>query len=340
MKSLSDQYSAAHTSTHETFADLVFCALVVLVLFVVTLAVEVSQRVRATLVEVEEVPKVELPEAFEDLSTDELRELSEAMQRQQRELEAYKQRLQAQNEQIRQMQTRLSEQTAEVANQMAALQGEQRFTGATEPAVLQVAYDYNRDRFVFVRRKEFERAITRRSGESNFEYLARVQTELAELALHCRKQRFFSANEVRRIHAAISQYQEIVPGSRGYTVEDAEIGVNYSSKLSSFIVGDLELTDAAASEVELAVYQTFDEPGATSEAMYPSLLIEIDPGSRVATVNGVRLQPTELKEFLLAVGGRGLMLDFEGYQGAAPEWLMEEVLIPTGYVGKTPKIPE
>ena len=50
MKSLSDQYTSTHGESSDTFADLMFCALVVLVLFVLALAIEISQRVRAELV--------------------------------------------------------------------------------------------------------------------------------------------------------------------------------------------------------------------------------------------------------------------------------------------------
>lgn len=46
-----------------------------------------------------------------------------------------------------------------------------------------------------------------------------------------------------------------------------------------------------------------------------------------------------VRDILLSLSGRGAMLDLEGYDGRPPEWLVEEVLTPTGYVGKTPKLP-
>ena len=51
------------------------------------------------------------------------------------------------------------------------------------------------------------------------------------------------------------------------------------------------------------------------------------------------LSAKDFKDVLLAIGGRGVMLDFTGYTGKAPDWLVENVLTPTGYIGKTPKVP-
>ena len=73
--------------------------------------------------------------------------------------------------------------------------------------------------------------------------------------------------------------------------------------------------------------------------MYPTVEIRVNTANRTLTINGVTLSPKDLKDILLSTGGRGVMLDFVGYQGEAPEWLLEGVLKPAGYVGKTPKAP-
>jgi hypothetical protein len=52
------------------------------------------------------------------------------------------------------------------------------------------------------------------------------------------------------------------------------------------------------------------------------------------------LSPADLRDLLLAVSGRGIILDFEGYTGAPPKWLHDEVLMPAGYISKTPKLPQ
>jgi len=100
MKSSNETYASSHGNTHETFADLVFSALVVLVLFVVTLAVEVSQRVRASLISTEVVPVVEVVEQIETLTPEGVKELSERLQKQQSEMEAQRRRMADQEQQL------------------------------------------------------------------------------------------------------------------------------------------------------------------------------------------------------------------------------------------------
>lgn len=339
MKSLSENYAASHSSTHETFADLVFCALVVLVLFVFTLAVEVSQRVRADIVSKNPVPEVEAIDDIETLSPEEVKELSDKLQKQQKEMESQRQRMLAQEEELQQYRARIANQEATVANRMAALNGEQRFTGATEPALVQIAYDYREDRFIFVRRKEFEHAVTRQSGESDLGFLVRTQRELVDLALLSRNQRYYTEEEANKIYAAFKTYQQINPTETSFSVSNERIGVNYAPGLSGYIAGDKDLPDYASSEIEAAINDNFLETGGRSDAMYPSAAVEVLVNQRRVVLNGIVLSAKDFKDILLAIGGRGVMLDFSGYDGPAPEWLVEEVLTPTGYIGKTPKLP-
>lgn len=335
MKSLSENYTSSHSNTHETFADLVFCALVVLVLFVVTLAVEVSQRVRAKLAETPVVPTVEI----EQLSPEEVKELSERLQKQQAEMEAQKQQLLAQAREMEELRAQVASQEAAVSNKMAALSGEQRFTGATEPANLQVAFEYKQDRFLFIRQKEFRHAVTRLSGESDLAHALRSRTEMVELALASRKQRYYTIDETNRIYAAFTTYAQINPTEQSYTVSNEQLGVRFGATLSGYIAGDATLPDYASDEIEDAVNSNFNRTGEKSDAMYPSVIVDVDDANQRVTINGVSLSAKDFKDLLLAIGGRGVMLDFTGYSGAAPTWLVEEVLTPTGYIGKTPKLP-
>jgi hypothetical protein len=339
MKALSDNHASANSSTYETFGDLVFCALVVLVLFVVTLAVEVSQRVRSNLVVTGEVPAVEVVEQIETLSPEEVKSLSERLQKQKVEMDSQRQQLQTQEQHLEELRSRISSEESLLSNKMAALAGEQRFTGATEPARLQVAYDYKVNRFVFVRRKEFVNATTRKSGESDFAYAIRQKTELARLALLSRSQRYFTPDEANAIYAGFSLYKQINPTERSYSVTSERLGINYSSGLSGYIAGDADLPSYAVTKIEDAMNLSFNHTGPESDAMYPSVLIHVQTNDQTVVINNVVLSAQDFKDLLLAVGGRGVMLDFAGYTGAAPAWLIEQVLTPTGYIGKTPKLP-
>ncbi|QDT59984.1 hypothetical protein SV7mr_24980 [Stieleria bergensis] len=329
MKSLNERYHAAGTNVHETFADLIFCALVVLVLFVMMLAIEVSQRVRTSLAEVPEVPEVatEIPEVHEIklLSAEEIKELSLEVMQQEKELQ--------------QLRRQMAAQADKVANQAAALDGEQRFTGATEPAAILVAYDYDRDRFLFIRQKEFERATTKRSGESIFEFNRRSTKELVELALATREQRYFSRSEAAALYSAFSGYQQINPTNTSYTISEETLGVTYSLGLSAYIAGDTDISDRHVEEVEAAIHSCLRSRPSKAKDMYPSVTVSVNTRTRTVDMNGVKLSARNFKDLLLAVGGRGVMLDFEGYEGKAPDWLKRQVLEPAGYIGKMPKLP-
>lgn len=337
MKSLSDHYTSSQSNTHETFADLIFCAFVVLLLFVLTLSIEVSQRVRSKVIA--EVKPVETVENIEYMTPEQVSKLSERLQKQQAEMAAQRARMIEQQAAIEDLQSRIRSQSASVQNKLAAMSGEQRFTGATEPASVLVAYEYDQDKFIFVRRKEFNHATTRVTGESDVGYALRSLQESVAIALKSRQQRYYSADEANRIYSAFSQYWQINPTDEQYTVATEKLGVTYAVRLSAFIAGDEDVSDVAQAEIEEAIANNLNDPGIESDAMYPSTTIEVLPNLQRVSINGVVLTSKDFKDVLLAFGGRGVMLDFIGYDGPAPEWLVEEVLTPTGYVGKTPKVP-
>jgi hypothetical protein len=336
VKSLNDRYAENQANTHETFADLIFCALVVLLLFVLALAVEVSQRVRTKLADVPEVEIVEDPAA---LTAEEVADLSRKLQQQKAEFEKQRSALLRQQEEIAQLRELAQKKEERVDEAMSALRGEQRFTGATEPAVVMVAYDYKQNRFAFVRQKEFEHATTKQSGESPIEFRVRQVSELVDLAILTRNQRLYSRDEANAIYSAFTTYRQIHPTETSYTITDERLGVTYSIGLSGYIAGDEEVPGSGELAIEMAVNTSFGKPRRSSDAMYPSATIRVDVKRQRIVVGGIELSPKDFKDVLLSIGGRGVMLDFEGYSDAAPSWLMKQVLEPTGYIGKTPKLP-
>ncbi|WP_430451447.1 hypothetical protein [Rhodopirellula europaea] len=336
MKSLNEQYTGNSSNVYETFADLIFCALIVLVLFVMTLAIEVSQRVRT---KVAAIPEVSVVKDVASLSAEEVAELSKELQQQKAALESQRSAMLEQQEEIRRLGEVAKKQREKVASHVAALQGEQRFTGATEPSKVLVAYNYRTDKVVFVRQKEFAHATTQKAGESILEYLARSTRELVQLALLSREQRFYSLDEANAIFSAFTEYQQINPTRSSYTITSELISLSYALKLSAFIAGDEELTDSAEREIELAINRGFRTSAGPSDSMYPSATVTVLVNQKRLLLDGVSMSANEFKDVLLAFGGRGVMLDFEGYAGSPPDWLTKEVLEPTGYIGKTPKVP-
>lgn len=309
-------------SASETFGDLVFCALIVLVLFVLALSIEVSQRVRAASVPVEVVK----PEEVATLSPEEIAELSR--------------QLQEQNAVIGKLRNSIEEQRSLVSRQVAALAGEQRFTGAREPADLHLGVDYVRDRFYFVPSRDIEHADKRRSGESDIEYAVRKRIELTAIARRAKFGRGYTLDEAKAIYGAFTQYTEIIPTNDGYESQQSQVGITYSTWLSDKLsLGFDSGAEDSESLVVAAIFKVYANKGPPEESMYPRVTVEVAEG-REALVGGVALSARDLRDILISISGRGAMLDLEGIDGPAPEWLREGALTPAGYIGKVPKRPE
>jgi hypothetical protein len=322
MKSLSDAYQESHGNTHETIADLTFCALVVLVLFILALVVEVSQRVRADQIAAAPVQQVKEEELVQ-MSPEELATLSRQLREQQQAIAELKSKLASSAEQLE--------------NNLAAMAGEQRFTGAREPAALSVCYDYDAKRYYFVPSRAMAHADRRQSGESTGEYVSRKTKELVKMALDARKTRGFTLGEAIALYKALTQYDEVVETDAGFQIQVSEVGVYYHVMLSQYIAGDTSGDHEA--EVEAAIHLFSRQRGKHKEGLYPECTCLVNAVDKTIEINGVLLSPADFRTILLSVSGRGLMLDFQGYSGKAPQWLYDEVLMPSGYVSKTPKLP-
>jgi hypothetical protein len=308
-----------------------FCALVVLVLFVMALAIEVSDRVRAELAPTDPIEVVNEAE-LSQLTKAEVAELSRELQERQAETERLKSRL-------GQMVDDVEMQKRDVEAKVAALSGEQRFTGAREPASLNMAYDYKSRRFYFVPARDSTHATRRTSGETSFSFAIRNAKELVEIALNSRKQRGFTLDETIAIYSGFSQYKEVEPSTQSYSIVDSTVGITYNTALCGYIAGDQKISDYNANNAINKLLEVYGHKGPASDEMYPSCLFEVDVAGRTITLNGVQLSPRDAKEILLSFGGRGAMIDLEGFVGPAPDWLREQVLIPAGYISKTPKLP-
>ena len=333
MKSLNDNYVSGGGSSHETFSDLMFCALIVLVLFIMALAIEVSTRVKADIVPpvVEVVPEVN-EETLSTMTKEEVAELSEKLQKQEQEMNILR-------EKIKDSAAEIASQKNHVSNQLAAMQGEQRFTGAREPASLAMAYDYSTRRFHFISSRESNHAQDRSSGETNSEFSLRQTKELIAIALKTREQRGYTQQEATKIYQAFSTYKEVEPSLSSYKIVDSVVGINYVTALSGYIAGDTTVSDIKERLVVAKLLAIYAETGEKSDRMYPSVVLKVDLGNKKIDINGVSLSPQEAKEILLSLSGRGAMIDLEGFEGKPPRWLSEKVLIPAGYISKTPKLP-
>ena len=332
MKSLNEHYSSNHGSSQETFSDLMFCALIVLVLFIMALTIEVSNRVRADRVpEVAKVIEVDQKE-LSTMTKEEVAELSQKLQRQQHEMTQLR-------EKLKDSAARITSQKNQVSNKLAAFQGEQRFTGAREPASLSMAYDYSKGGFHFISSRESNHATRHNSGETNSQFRLRQTKEFVAIALKTRKQRSYSKSDAIAIYKAFSTYKEVEPSLKSYRIVDSVVGISYVTTLSGYVAGDTDISETMSDLVVKQLLDVYEEPGPKSDRMYPSVTLKVDLENKKIRINGIMLSPQDTKEILLSVSGRGAMVDLEGLEGKPPRWLTEEVLIPAGYISKTPKIP-
>ncbi len=90
-------------------------------------------------------------------------------------------------------------------------------------------------------------------------------------------------------------------------------------------------------EVVDAILKVYTNKGPERDDMYPSCRLQIDELRQQISIGGVSMSARDLRDILLSISGRGLLLDMEGYQGSVPKWLYEGALVPAGYVSKTPK---
>ena len=332
MKSLNDNYTTTGGSSHETFSDLMFCALIVLVLFIMALAIEVSTRVKAELGKpVKPIPEVKAVE-LSTMTKEEVAELSKKLQVQQKQVSQLR-------EKLKNSTAKIDVQKAKVNNQLAAMSGDQRFTGAREQAALNMAYDYSEHVFHFISARESAHSEKQSSGETSAEFSLRQTEELVAIALKARKQRGYSMQEAMAIYQAFSTYKEVEPSLNSYRVIDSVVGIHYISTLSGYIAGDKDLTNGARELIVSKLLAVYAVKGHKSDEMYPKVTLKVDLSKRKISINGVVLSAQDAKEILLSLDGRGAMIDLEGLTGKPPKWLTEGVLIPAGYISKTPKLP-
>ena len=129
------------------------------------------------------------------------------------------------------------------------------------------------------------------------------------------------------------------PSFSSYKIIDSTVGTSYSTLLSAYISGETEVSDELDELVTARILSVYENKGEDSELMYPRVVLKVDEANRKITINEIELSPRDTKEILLSLEGRGAIIDLEGISGSPPEWLTEEVLIPAGYISKTPKLP-
>jgi hypothetical protein len=330
MKSLSDNYISSHGNSHETFTDLVFCTLVVLVLFVLALAVEVSHKHRYL------SEGALAAEEIDAMTNDEIASLMQ-------ELGEQKVRIKEAQASLESSEAKLAEQKAFYDRQMAQLAGQHRFTGSREPATMHLAYDHRFDRFYFLPALKVTNALRSNSEESSWEFDKRKQAEFRTIANAAKSQRSYTLDEARDIYSSFSQYQIVTGVDDSFVSETEQIAITYVLALCSAISGDGQLPPEAAARIQQRMRQVVTRPGKPCDTLYPvcSLSVASNAVSKHAIkLSDTELRPVDARTILLALEGRPAIIQVEGLEGPTPNWLVNRVLNPTGHILKSPWLPE
>ena len=329
MKSLSDNYNSAHGNSHETFTDLVFCTLVVLVLFVLALAIEVGHKHRYL---------TEGALAAEEIHAMSEEEIATLMQ----ELGEKKVEIEETQSELKKTQSELAKKQALYDKKIKQLRGQHRYTGSRQPATMHLAYDYRFDRFYFLPATEVTLSLRSRADESTWDFGQRKRNELRRIAGKAKTHRSYTLAEIQDIFSAFSRYHVVKQAGESFNDETEQIAITYVFEICAAISGDEQLPSAAMTKIQERMRQVVSRPGPGLETMFPvcraTVIDEVESvGLRMSQTV---VDPDEARSILLSLEGRPAVLELQGCEGHVPTWLVEKILQPTGHVLRTPWLPE
>lgn len=103
------------------------------------------------------------------------------------------------------------------------------------------------------------------------------------------------------------------------------------TELSVRLQRDRQLLDRIS---QIRSYQRLQEP---VDEISPLMRVEIDSTEHELIVGKTRLGPAEFRNLTASIFGAPLVIQFENETAAREEWVREEVLIPSGFVNKSPR---
>ena len=337
MKSLRYTYESNTATSSDTFADLMFCALIVLVLFVLSLSVEVSQRVRGS-------SNPQIAQQF-SATIDKLNKLNIDLMEESKQLRGAYESLHRDYDDLAATNTLLADkaeaiardalvqaQNAEVQNRdlkkmQLSKTASQRVYGSRAIAYIAVAYDHDHDRFYFVSTSRVEELMVGDLNLSAFEKLLLDQQRIDSLVESLKQQRGYSLQEFSKIFLTFSNYLAVMMDS---TIAEQSIGVQFASTLEEEITSSTITHEQRKAHLE-SINKLLKSRRLTGEGMLPRALLRFDNQRRVVSLGDVMMTASEAVDVFRSVGGRGAEIVFDD-NIEIPDWIKDEVLIPSGYI--------
>ncbi|MCR9200783.1 MAG: hypothetical protein NXI04_19270 [Planctomycetaceae bacterium] len=320
-------------SFYESFSDLIFCTLVLFILLFLALAISVDKQVTA-----ENEPHEQQPVGpVVDVTA-----LQQQLQQAEQERDRLKIRLSVINTpDFQQMEQELQQQQNELtvqSQQLRQLLGSNRFVGRSGRSVLNLAVNVaaaGHWKYVPYPEQLDQDFSVSRNGETPAAAELRRMVARTEFRSLARRSRQYTAVELEHI---------LIDGVQRYQEDDQakSVVVQMAGGFSSVFSGARNIKGEVADErllrkhLSVDVFQEFgnrtdnDIPQGTLPVLQFQLTGE--PHHRLSC-GGVRLTTDDAVHLLNAFSGRGVAVEV---QPEAPDWFLEDVLTPTGYINRAP----
>lgn len=319
------------TSFYESFSDLIFCTLVLFILLFLVMALSVDKQVTADqdpvadehIVDAEQLQREldtakknleKVREEAKELKSNDIGELEKDLQRQKDELAV-------QNQQLEQ------------------LIGSNRFVGRRGSTRFSFAVDMSRVPWRYIPYPEEIQALhdTPLNGETASEKQLRQTLAKTQFAKHSQRTRHFTADELQTL---------IIEGVTRYADDDgkaADISLVAAGAFTLVASGAVDVqgrTLSARMLLKVADEDRFQELRRKSdsdpEGNLPTVKFQLTgDDDRPLSLGGIPLNTTEAVDFINAFSGRGVAVEV---QPLAPDWFLDEVLKPTGYINRAPAL--
>ena len=321
------------SSFYESFSDLIFCTLVLFILLFLVLAISVDKQVT-----VKNEPNERQPAGPAiDVSA-----LQQQLQQAEQERDKLKIRLsvmktpdlQLMEQDLRQQQNELTVQR----QQLRQLLGSNRFVGRSGRTVLNLAVNVaptGHWKYVPYPEQLDQDFSVSRNGETVAGAELRKMVARTEFRSLARRSRQYTAIELENI---------LIDGVQRYQEDDQakSVVIQMAGAFSSLFSGARNIRGEVTSERLLQKHQSVDvfrEFGQRTDndvprGTLPVLQLQLtgEPHHRLSC-GGVRLSTEDVVHLLNAFSGRGVAVEV---QPEAPDWFLEEVLQPTGYINRAP----
>lgn len=321
------------SSFYESFSDLIFCTLVLFILLFLVLAISVDKQVT---VENEHQEQAPVGPAIDVTA------LQQQLQQAEQERDRLKIRLsvvstpdfQQLEQELRQQQNELTVQS----QQLRQLLGSNRFVGRSGRSVLNLAVNVapaGQWKYVPYPEQLDQDFSVSRNGETPAGADRRRMVARADFRALARRSRQYTAIELEQI---------LIDGVQRYQEDDqaksvvVQMAGGFSSVLSGArnIKGEVTDQRLLRKHVSVDVFREFGNrtDNDIPQGTLPVLQFQLTGESfHRLSCGGVRLSTDDAVNLLNAFSGRGVAVEV---QPEAPDWFLQDVLKPTGYINRAP----